>query len=539
MKLNLTRLAWALHVLVLLVLSACGSRSSLRDKYAPPTPPPPDVPSVDVVRFDAVDVMRADMVEVDVRATVDVACPAPSRSTQSLTAMLEGMARSNVGRPMTFQWELLRQPMDSRAMLQNSTSATTTITYDLGGEYRFRFTARDDLGNMASCETRADVESAIDLLCPNDQSNFQGAVVMLTARARSRLGRAVTVRWETVSRPAMSRTDANPPTSTDATLLLDSLGDWRLRLVAVDAMGQMASCVTNVHADPDVLVTCPSDTTSRPFLTAMLNARAESRTRRPLTYRWEIIEAPITSTARLSSTNTLGTSFTFDVAGNWTYRFTATNDIGNMAFCTTRALSTSEEAIRVEIVWNTDRATPNCNPDRPDGNDCGDIDLHLANFAIARGRWADSAGMNGDCYYANCRCGMPGMVCTDPMAIEWEPPGTPNNPQLDIDHTADLPGPENINVVRAEPGLQLDLGVHVYSLRSIQSTPVVARVYCAGAVVFESEPVRLSGRQGSPADGDMWLVGRIETIAGGCRFTRCGRPGDLGACIRPQNRWGM
>lgn len=526
-----------IHALLVLALSACGSRSSLRDKYAPPTQPLPDVPNprIDVPN---IDVMGRDQVEVDVRATVDVACPAPLRSTQSLTAMLDGIARSNVGRPLTFQWEIVNRPMDSRTMLQNATNASASIMFDVGGEFRFRFTARDDLGNMASCETRADVESAIDLLCPNDQSNFQGATVSLAARARSRLNRPVTVRWETVMRPPTSRTDAVPADSVDARLLLDSLGDWRLRLVATDAMGLMASCITNIHADPDVLVTCPSDVQSRPFSTVTLNARAESRTMRPLTYRWEIVEAPITSTARLSSNNTLGTNFTFDVAGNWVYRFTAMNDRGNMAFCTTRALSASEEAIRVEIVWNIDRAIPNCNPDRPDGNDCGDIDLHLANAALARGRWAEAAGMNGDCYYANCRCGMPDMVCTDPMAIEWDPAGTPNNPQLDIDHTAARPGPENINVVRAEAGLQLDVGVHAYSMRSVGSTPVVARVYCGGSVVFESEPVRLSGTN-SPSDNDMWLVGRIETTAGGCRFTRCGRPGDLSGCIRPENRWGM
>lgn len=516
-------------------MAACGARSSLLE--GTPTAPPFDAMVLDVPGDRPIDV-RTDVRPDAAMPTVTVACPAPIRSTQSLNVPLQATASSNVGRPLSYQWEITRAPMDSMAALMNATSTNASITFDVGGEFRFRFTARDDLGNEASCETRADVESAIDLLCPNDQSNYQGVTVSLTARARSRLMRPITVQWEIVSRPAGSMSAPSPQNSTDATLRLDALGDWRLRLVARDSTGLTASCVTNVRADPDVIVTCPPDTTSRPFATTTLTARAESRTMRPLTYRWEIVEQPITSTAMLRTPNALSTPFTFDVAGNWTYRFTATNDRGNSAFCTTRALAASEEAVRVEIVWNTDRSNPNCDPTRPNGNRCGDIDLHLANADLNGGRWGNNAPANSTCFFANCRCGMPGMICTDPMAVEWTPPGVVNNPQLDVDFTDDLPGPENINIVRAEAGGRYDVGVHVYRLDGGVVTPVVVRVYCAGSIVFESEPVRMGPARGGPDNNDLWLVGRIETTPGGCRFSRCGSPGNLSACIRPQNAWG-
>jgi hypothetical protein len=130
------------------------------------------------------------------------------------------------------------------------------------------------------------------------------------------------------------------------------------------------------------------------------------------------------------------------------------------------------------------------------------------------------------------------MTCTEPTAIEWTPPGVVNNPQLDVDHTNDLPGPENINVVRATTGGRYDVGVHVFALPDRLITPVVARVYCGGRVVFESEPVRMGPARGGADGNDLWVVGRVETNVGGCTFTRCGRPGDLSACIRPQNAWG-
>src|SRR5262249_24906415 len=155
---------------------------------------------------------------------------------------------------------------------------TTRFLFDAGGQYLLRFTAHDTEGRAASCTTRAYADPAIDLRCPNVQSNFQGATVSLDATARSRLGRAVTTMWTVESRPPGSATGPLPPTEVMGVhLLLDQLGDWRLRLTATDAMGVTASCVTNVHADPDVIVTCPPDVTARPFDTINLAGMASSR----------------------------------------------------------------------------------------------------------------------------------------------------------------------------------------------------------------------------------------------------------------------
>ncbi|MEI8259131.1 MAG: hypothetical protein WCJ30_25975, partial [Deltaproteobacteria bacterium] len=232
--------------------------------------------------------------------------------------------------------------------------------------------------------------------------------------------------------------------------------------------------------------------------------------------------------ATLPSPTTLSTPFTFDVAGNWTYRFTASNARGNHAFCTTRALAATDEAVRIEMVWNTDRSCRSCNPQ---GGGI-DIDLHLANVGLAGGHWDGTAPTDSDCYYANCPCGMPGMLC-DVERIDWPPTGALNNPQQDIDHTQDLPGPENINVRQAEVGAQFDVGVHYFS--GTEPTPVVTRIYCAGTVVFESEAVVMD--RGTGGSNNLWKVGRITITPGGCTFERCGAPGMLAACIRPEGDW--
>jgi hypothetical protein len=527
------RLATSLvHLFVITAAAGCGARSQLRgesrddasgldafvDRVDPGDAPAPDRAAMP----DAV-------VSGDVGARVDVVCPAPIRGVQTATVRVTAMASSNLGRPLAFAWTVERRPMQSTSVPTPANALGTTFLLDAGGDWTLRFTATDDLGTAASCTVPLVAQPAIELQCPNDQSDFQGATLPLHATARSSLGRAITVRWDVESRPAASASEPLPATALDTRFLLDQLGDWRLRLVATDSAGVSDACRVNLHADPDVIVACPSDTTSHPFATITLAATARSRTAQPLTFRWEIVERPVTSTASIPSPATLATPFTFDVAGSWTYRFTATNARGNSAFCTTRALAASDEAVRVEIVWNTDRSCRSCNPM---GGGI-DIDLHVADVSRAMGHWAGLAPDESDCYFFNCSCGMGGGgICPDGV-LPWPPAGRVNDPQLDIDHTRDLPGPENINVLAAEIGASFDVGVHYWS--GAEPTPVVARIYCGGTVVFESEPVRLE--RGSGGGNNLWKVGRVTTTATGCTFARCGSPGNLGACIRGLSAW--
>ncbi len=527
-----------------LALASCGARSGLRepadgsvlpaeDVPATDVPALPDVPAIDV-RLDVPgDIPTVRDIGADVTPMVSVTCPAPVRGRQTDTVPLTASASSNVGLPLRYTWQVTRRPAGSTTVPVPADAPSTRFTFDTGGDWILDFTATDSAGNHASCTTHLTAQPAINLLCPDDQSNYQGATVSLNATASSNLGRGITLRWAVLSRPAASATSPVPGDSLNARLLLDALGDWRAQLTATDSGGLTATCVTNVHADPDVIVMCPADSNSAPFATINLAATASSRLGMPLRYHWEIVDQPITSTAAIPSPGTLATPFTFDVAGNWTWRFTATNTRGNSASCTTRALATSDEALRVEVVWNTDRSCVGCNA-QGGGQD---LDLHLTDDSRNMGHWASNAPSDSDCYYANCRCGSPGMLCTMEN-LDWPPPGPPNNPQLDVDHIDDLPGPENINIVRAVTGSEFDVGVHFYSSHGLTNvTPVVVRVYCSGSVAFESEVVRLAERSGSPDTNNLWRVGRVTMTPGGCSFARCGRPGALTECIRPESSW--
>ena len=523
-------------IALLSLCAACGAKSSLIVG-----PPLPDAsvgtdgssdraPDRSADAFDVPFDIPFDLVRSDVPANVMVVCPAPVHSQQTMMATLVAQARSNVGLPLRYQWTVERNALGSMLTPLPPDQPMTLVRFDVGGEWTLRFTATDSRGNADTCTVNLYAEPAILLICPQDQSHYQGATVALQANATSRVGRTLSYAWSFVSRPPTSTSPLVPTNQPSTTFVADQLGDWQVRMVVTDSGGLTAQCVTNVHVDADVIVACPADLVSRPFASVSFAATASSRQGLPLTYRWEIVDRPVTSTASLTSTNTPTTGFTFDVAGNWTYRFTATNSQGNFAFCTTRALAATDEAVRVELVWNIDRSCRSCNPQ---GGGI-DIDLHLANVSLAMGRWDGLSPTDSDCYYANCKCGSPGTLCTMEN-IDWPPVGSRvNNPQQDVDHISDLPGPENINIVLAETGSQFDVGVHYFSGR--EPTPCVARVYCTGTLVYESEAVVLSS-SGGASTNPLWRVGRITVTPAGCTFERCGMPGNVGACIRPIDQW--
>ncbi len=468
---------------------------------------------------------------------VSAICPASQRAVETQSVVLRGAGSHSLGLPLRYAWTVESAPpgtLNPSMALGPPDSATPTLRLVTAGTWRLRLTVSDATGRSNSCVTAVEADPAIDLVCPADQSRYQSDVATLTGRATSRLGRALDLRWAVTRRPAGSTSAPTPASgSTTTRLVCDALGDYTVELTARDAGGLTRSCSANVHVDPDVLVTCPADVTSLPFSTVRLVGSAMSRLGLPLTYRWTVERAPTTSTASLRDPTSPTASFTFDVAGDWVWRLTATNSRGNAASCTTRAFARSEEAVRVELVWNMDRSCRSCNAQ---GGGI-DIDLHLADLSRSMGRWASYAPDNADCYYANCRCQREvGMLCPDGVLM-WPPMGAANNPQLDIDHTSDLPGPENINITQAVPGAQFAVGVHYFS--GEEPTPTVVRVYCGGVVVFESERVTLSGSSGGADSNSLWRVG-VVTVGGdghACSFQRCGRAGALAECIRGQNAW--
>jgi len=208
-----------------------------------------------------------------------------------------------------------------------------------------------------------------------------------------------------------------------------------------------------------------------------------------ITYQWEIVDAPVESSAALSTPSAMTTGFFFssaggnlqgiDVAGTFTVRLTVQDDQGlfstNDARVTLNAVPS--EALHVQLTW-----------DKP----TNDMDLHLIK---GTGPYCSDES----CYWANCKA-------TSSSFPDWDGVSgrTAGDPSLDVDDLSGY-GPENINV-----DLPIDstytTAVHFFS--GSQSTFSTVKIFVNGGLAYESS------RQTSN-DDDFWEVAQIQWLNGG------------------------
>lgn len=130
-------------------------------------------------------------------------------------------------------------------------------------------------------------------------------------------------------------------------------------------------------------------------------------------------------------------SFTPYIVGTYTLAASGSDADGGVQACTFRVIA-GTHGLRVELTW--------------DGT--GDVDLHLHNQAATAWCTAD------DCFYANCRTGLP-----------W-------GATLDVDNTL-ANGPENIRINAPQAGLRYVIGVDNFSRATGRIASV--NVYCGAS----------------------------------------------------------
>jgi hypothetical protein len=229
------------------------------------------------------------------------------------------------------------------------------------------------------------------------------------------------------------------------------------------------------------LVTCPAPATTRPLVPVTLTGNGSDPDGGVIaSWRWEVVSAPVGSSAMFSASTSRITQFTPNLVGVYTVRLTVTDDEGQTSSCTTTVTATGE-GIRVEVSWNT--AT--------------DIDTHF----LRRAGGTPWFSAPNDCYYSN----------RTPL---WDAAGTADDPRLDIDDT-DGYGPENINIDVPVTGSTYRVGVHYYSGTPV--TSVTVRIYCGD---ISTTPVRTFTRSLSLGGTDFWRIADVRWDGGdACTLT--------------------
>ncbi len=265
-------------------------------------------------------------------------------------------------------------------------------------------------------------------------------------------------------------------------------GTFKVQHKMGDAYGQVATCDTNVVAEPGApTVQCPPVIETEPLTRVSVRARVSDDEGKP-DLEWELVSKPPGSDASSPfPVDAEETSFRPDLAGEYTLRLIATDSDGLSGFCETHVLAIATEGLRVEMFWDTDRT---------------DMDLHVLSPE------ADAWFTSLDCHFANCTSG-----------LEWGEHTTDDDPRLDIDDTNGF-GPENINIDVPEPA-SYEIGVHAFQGRS-QTNAVTVRIYCGGSTTEPKRtlgPVNLRGAT-SPFNNDFWKAARVSIDdQGDCEIT--------------------
>jgi hypothetical protein len=300
----------------------------------------------------------------------------------------------------------------------------------------------------------------------------------LTAEARDD-DRVVAVRWTVIRRPPGSESQPIPAEAVMTSYLPDRAGDYVLELSARDGDGLEGRCQIHFTAvfEPPVLSCAAVET--RPLRDTALTAVATDNGM-IVAWQWLLLAAPAGSAAR-PALPANGPMFSFrpDLAGEYIFLVTATDDEDLSASCSVVVRATAEEGLRVEMFWNSDAT---------------DLDIHLLSPAATS--WFGQANEQ-DCNFVTCLNESP----------RWgNPDRTDDDPHLDLD-AKDGYGPENINIDRPAPGVYR-VGVHAVNGEASQ---VTVRLYCGGS---RFEPRATLG-PAALAEGQFWRVADVEVTADG------------------------
>ncbi|MCK6458824.1 MAG: hypothetical protein L6Q95_02895 [Planctomycetes bacterium] len=208
---------------------------------------------------------------------------------------------------------------------------------------------------------------------------------------------------------------------------------------------------------------------------------------------WQVVSAPVGSTALPSPAGVEVATFTPLLAGTYRLRFTARDAEDQVSACETQLVATAVDRLRVELIWNSTVAVE---------LDQTDLDLHLLE-PVSSAVWFDG---RTDCHWLNCTTSLP-----------WGAPGPGDDPLLALDDREGR-GPENINI--GSPGvteLPFRVGVHFWA-NDARGAPAqaIVNIHCNGRLERSLGPVALTAAGPNLDENELWKVADVSFGPTGC-----------------------
>ncbi|HET7788293.1 MAG TPA: hypothetical protein VFL36_20135 [Myxococcales bacterium] len=246
---------------------------------------------------------------------------------------------------LSFNWALVSSPPGSSAALSSASAAAPVFVPDRFGTYVALLTVSD--GSASSTPVAVVVQvgvtgpagncapAAAPLASPgSDQTVSFSSVVQLDG-TRSTSGRAspLTYRWSLTSAPTGSTASLNNPASAQPFFFIDRVGVYVLTLVVNDGCVDSAPAtvkVTRLNSPPTAGVFISSSTI--PILVPVtFQTFVNDADNDPLTFRWQVVNAPPGSAASFTDATRIDPGFTPDVAGSYTLSLVVSDPVSSSA----------------------------------------------------------------------------------------------------------------------------------------------------------------------------------------------------------------
>jgi RHS repeat-associated protein len=287
-------------------------------------------------------------------ALTPLANPGPAQ-----TVPVGGMATLNGansvdfdGRPLTYSWVMLHEPMGSTASLSLSTSQNPYFTADVAGKYVVQLVVNDGTTNSTPQTVMISTDNSRPVADAGDHQTVAiGSTVHLSgAESNDADGNALTYRWAILYQPSGANAVLSSATTVDPTFVASQAGLYVVQLIVND--GQLDSppvttwikAAVNqapvVSAGPNQAITLPTNR-----VTLLGSATDDGLPNNTLAISWTQVSGP--ASAIFSSPNTAVTDAFFSVAGTYVLQITANDSQLNSSATTT--VTVNPGAIKVTL----------------------------------------------------------------------------------------------------------------------------------------------------------------------------------------------
>jgi uncharacterized repeat protein (TIGR01451 family) len=241
------------------------------------------------------------------------------------TVTLSGSGTDSDGQVLTYSWALTSKPEASAAELSAQNVAKPTFQVDLPGEYVFSLSVNDSFVDSSPDTVTITTNNVAPLANAgaNIGGKFVGDTVMLDGSKSTDLdGDSLTYAWSLVA-PEGSSAQLSSSSAVMPTFTVDVRGIYEATLIVNDGTAPSAPATVKITADGNTApeANAGADQSVLAGTLVTLKGTASDVDGDDLSLTWALTDKPDDSAATLDSTDSASTTFTPDIAGNYTIQF--------------------------------------------------------------------------------------------------------------------------------------------------------------------------------------------------------------------------